>query len=330
MKFEVTENPGAEWDLFVEKHTDMLFYSSVWGEVLKQGLGGRPCYMYLRDADGIACGMAGVSLKYYGIKLYYSSIPYGGYIGDKALFSEFADRFVEKSKFADIVYLSSFSPEMDQAYSSYFKATAEAATRIDLKGRAWSDVASCFEPSVRQSINKGARLGLEVSRCVERESFLIAHRLYLQTMRRNKAIARYSERWFLTLHSVLAGKGRASVYLVRHSGVPVSATVVIESKRVSHLLHSGSSTEHLSLRANDVVVCEIIKDCFNAGKESVDLMLSDSSDTALIRWKEKFGGRTVMLNKYSGINRPLKYSLWSTAKKIYPLLLRSRESLRTW
>lgn len=228
---------------------------------------------------------------------------------------------------ADIVYVSPSLLEVGENYARHFEPTVEAATRIDLKGRVLGDVQSCFEPSVRQSLNKSVRIGLEVSRCEERESFLIAHRLYLQTMRRNRAIVRYPESWFDALHHVLAGKGRAMAYLARHNTIPVSATVVINSEKGYHLLHSGSSTEHLRLRANDVVVCEIIRDGICEGKEYIDFMLSDPLDTELIRWKEKFGGSTVMLNKYRRINRPLKYVLWCSAKRVYPLLQSFRQNV---
>ena len=236
------------------------------------------------------------------------------------------DRFVERTRSADVVYLSPSFHCLGEPCPGHFQATAEAATRIDLKGRSLSDVQSGFEPSVRQSINKGARIGLEVVRCADRESFLVAHQLYLQTMWRNRAIARYSVNWFDALHRVLSSEGLASVYMVRHNGEPVSATVVIESQRGCHLLHSGSSTEHLSLRANDVVVCEIIKKAIAEGREFADFMLSDPLDTALIRWKEKFGGKTFMLKKYSRINRPLKHALWSGAKKVYPFFSSFRKS----
>lgn len=329
MNFEVTEDPGEEWDRFAENQTDVLFYYSVWGEVLKVGLGGRPYYFYQKNADGIVCGMPGVILTYYGIRLFYSSIPYGGFIGERSLFESFMNRVVEETKNADIAYFAPFSADDDEGYGSRFTATAEVATRIDLTGRNLAEMPSCWEASVRQSLNKAVRLGVEVERCDDRESFLTAHRLYLQTMERNGAIARYPEKWFGALHQILAGGGRVCVYMARHNGIPVSATVVVNSKAGYHLLHSGSSTEHLRLRANDVIVCEIIKAGIREGKEYIDLMFSDPSDTKLIRWKEKFGGSTVMLHKFRRINSPFKNVLWDSAKKIYPLLHRFRKNGRT-
>lgn len=320
MTFDFTENPGEEWDRFVEKHTDVLFYYSIWSRVLKEGLGGRPYYSYLRDETGIVCGMPGVILTYYGVSLFYSSIPYGGFIGDRILFQSFMKRFVEWIRNVDIVYITPYSADLEGEYSRDFKSTSEAATRIDLKGLVSQDVPSCFKTSLRQGIKKADRIGLEVTRCDDGDSFVAAHRLYRQAMRRNSAIARYSESWFNAIQHIMAHEQRAFVYVANYGGIPVAASIIVNSKRGYHFLHIGSSTEHLKLNANDVIACRIIEDAIREGKEYIDFMLSDPSDTRLIWWKEKFGGTTIMLNKYRAISSPLKYAAWASAKKLYPVI----------
>lgn len=316
MEFVISEQPGAEWDAFVERHTDLIFYTSLWSEVLKKGLGGQPCYMSLRDGGRILCGMPAAIITLCGIRFLYGSFPYGGYVGASALFDHFMREMFSATAFADILYVSPYSPELDACYAKYFKATAEAATRIDLKGKTPKEIQSGFKSSARFRIKKGARLGLEVLRCNDRESFVAAHGLYLQSMRRNKAIARYSIGWFEALRQVLADQGRVTVYLAKHGEVPVSAMVVINSDKGFHFLHIGSSTEYLHLCANDLVVSEVISDAIRAGKDYVDLMFSNPRDINLVRWKEKFGGRTVLLNKHRHVNSPVKYVLWNSAKGI--------------
>lgn len=322
MNFIVSENPGIEWDKFVSQHTDVLFCSSLWSEVLRQGLGGKPCYMYLKNSDGIVCGMPGVILKYFGIKLYYSNIPYGGYIGRTDLFDDFMERVIVWTKSIDILYVIPCLHDSDCDYTKQFKTTTELMTQIDLKGRNLDEVQSRFSPSVRQSVNKGGRLGVEVQRRNDRECYLIAYRLYLQTMERNRAIVRYAQKWFVALYDILAERGLSFIYLAYYNGNPVSATVVINSESSYHLIHSGSSTGHLWLRANDLVVCEIIKDAIQDRKEVMDLMLANSKDTDLIRWKEKFGGCSSPQYTYRKVNSQMKDALWNRAKQIYPFFQR--------
>lgn len=196
----------------------------------------------------------------------------------------------------------------------------EKATRIDLHGKSLNEIQSAFDPSVRYSINKGHRLELKVHKRCDRESFLKGYQLYLQTMSRNRAIPKYGESWFQALFEIMACQGKAFAFVASQEGLPISTTIVVNSPSGYHLLHSGSSTEHLSLRANDLVASEVIKDAVQQNKEYVDLMLSDPFDKPLIRWKEKFGGKTIILNKFYKVNSPVKHALWNKAKQIYPFI----------
>ena len=42
MDLNVFESPGKEWDEFASRYTDLISYQSVWGQVLKEGLGEQP------------------------------------------------------------------------------------------------------------------------------------------------------------------------------------------------------------------------------------------------------------------------------------------------
>ena len=56
MELKVFETPGKEWDEFASQYTDLIFYQSVWSEVLKKGLGGQPLYFYLKEGERDCCG----------------------------------------------------------------------------------------------------------------------------------------------------------------------------------------------------------------------------------------------------------------------------------
>ena len=59
MELKVFESPGKEWDDFASRHTDLVFYQSIWGEVLRKGLGGQPLYFYLTDGREMVAGLQG-------------------------------------------------------------------------------------------------------------------------------------------------------------------------------------------------------------------------------------------------------------------------------
>jgi len=326
MELLITDMRGQQWDNFVAEQGGLLFDTSDWLTVLEKGLGGDVYHLVFKRDGQIVGGLAGVLLRYCGIRLFYSGLPYGGYLGEQGEF----DRFMKaclSAQLADIFYLTPIVENAESGYREHFAVAPEMMTRIDLRGKNLAEIEKGYDRSVRQSLNKGARLDLAVERCRDRESFDIAYRLYLQTMNRNEGIARYGAEWFSALYEILATDGTASVYLVRHDQVPVSATVVLDSGESVYLLHSGSDAKKLHLRANDLVVCRIVEDALASKKSWVDLMLSDPGDVKLIRWKEKFGGQSVQVNKYRRVNNRAKYLLWNGAKRAYPLLSRLRRSL---
>lgn len=320
MTIEMTDNPVGDWDRFAHGQNDLIFYTSSWSRVLRDGLGGTPCYLSRRQGGEIVAGLPGVTLTFGPLKLYYSSIPYGGYLGDPRLGGEFLAAVPEKLRGVDILYLTPFRSQASPDYRIFPEAANERVTRISLAGKTEGEIVATWEPSVRQSLNKASREGVGVTCRTDEEAFLVAHRLYLQTMARNRAIARYPEQWFRALHRHLAADGGALVYLAEHGGTAVSATVAVVSGSGVHLLHSGSSVDHLFLRSNDLIVCTIIRDAVRSGKEFLDLMQSDPRDGKLVRWKEKFGGFSEDLPKYVLVNSPVKAALWNGAKRLYPFL----------
>jgi hypothetical protein len=316
MEFRILQSPDEEWDHFVTQHSKLPFFGSAWGNVLKEGLGGELFHAALVKERRILCALPGVALNYFGFRLHYSLLPYGGFIGDKSLFPKLMEGLLESGGRFDVSYVFPPSPEMDREYARHFRSQETAVTRLELKRSGWNDTEAAFCPSVKQSLNKAKRLNLKVERGRDEKAFAAAYTLYLQSMKRNHAVARYTDRWFQAIRRHLADSGQAVAYLLRHEDAIISATVVVKSAEAYHLMHSGSDTEHLPLRGNDFIVCEIIKDAVNEGKAGVDFMNSDPSDVELIRWKEKFGGQTIRGNNFQMIHHPLKYALWNGTKKI--------------
>lgn len=53
MELKAFESPGKEWDEFASRYTDLIFYQSIWREVLRRGLGGQPPYFYLKEGGKV-------------------------------------------------------------------------------------------------------------------------------------------------------------------------------------------------------------------------------------------------------------------------------------
>jgi hypothetical protein len=91
MELKVFESPGKEWDEFASSYTDLIFYQSVWSQVLKEGLGGQPLYFYLKEGGAVVAGLPGVLLNFKIFKVLYASIPYGYLIGEKSYYPAFLE-----------------------------------------------------------------------------------------------------------------------------------------------------------------------------------------------------------------------------------------------
>ena len=95
MEIGCFESPGKDWDEFASRYTDLIFYQSIWSELLRKGLGGQPLYFYLKEGGEIVAGLPGVLLTFSFFKILYASIPYGGLIGKKDFFPLFME-LIEK------------------------------------------------------------------------------------------------------------------------------------------------------------------------------------------------------------------------------------------
>jgi hypothetical protein len=118
MELGVFDSPGKEWDEFASRHTDLVFYQSIWSEVLRKGLGGRPLYFYLKEGGEIVAGLPGVLLNFMILKIIYASIPYGNFIGENSHFrlfmelleKEFRRRGIDQVRITESPFSGSYQP----------------------------------------------------------------------------------------------------------------------------------------------------------------------------------------------------------------------------
>ena len=326
MEFEVIENPGKEWDDFAAKFSEMVFFRSVWGRVLAEGLGARPYYCCLKEKGRIVGGAPGIIFKYWNLRLYYSCINYGGYIGEKRYAELFYTELLKLLKAhgtrADIAYIFPALFDSVAPDNVDLKREKTAISYIDIESRPLAEIESAFKRGVRQSLRKAKKLGLEFRLCSDKESMSNAFSLYEEAMKRNRAVVKYPVKWFEAMHHLLIEKGLADLCMVFHNGTAIASVVALYSNDGVHLLNNGSRTKSLHLRASDFMQHEIIKLGIAKQKNYIDFLHSSPDDHNLIRWKEKFGSRTEYRDNFTQVNGRLKYWGWNAAKKVYPLLAR--------
>jgi serine/alanine adding enzyme len=317
MELKVFESPGEAWDEFASRYTDLIFYQSVWSEVLRKGLGGQPLYFYLKEGDEIVAGLPGILLSFKIFKILYASIPYGNLVGNKSYFSplmgllkeEFRKRGIDQVRITESPFFESYQPES-------FKPISAKCTLLDLRGFDKEKIWEGYRSEVRRAIRKAQKHELSVRRAASREEIEIFYHLYLSSMERNRAIAKYPLRWFEALYEILIQEKKADIFFAIKDDEYIAGVVLIYSTTTYHYLHNGSMEAYLESRPNDLIVDYIIQKGAAEGKRTLDFMGSDPNDLSLLRFKEKWGSQSMDVYTYVKDYHPFKCKIWESGKRL--------------
>lgn len=197
MELKVFESPGQEWDEFASRYTDLIFYQSVWSRVLRKGLGGQPLYFYLEEGGKILAGLPTVLLHFKIFKILYGSIPYGNLIGERPCFplfmklleKEFRKRGIDQVRITESPFSQPYQPD------SYKRASSKC-TLLDLRGLDREKIWEGYKKYIRRDIRKAQKSGVTVRCGTSKEGVKIFYELYLASMERNRAAAKYPFQWF--------------------------------------------------------------------------------------------------------------------------------------
>lgn len=165
----------------------------------------------------------------------------------------------------------------------------------------------------RRNIKKAAKEGVEVT--VGTSSDLEAfHQLYVHTAERDGFTPR-PLRYFEVMYDALNAdeSGRIKVWLARHEGDLVAATLTVRVGRHSWYSYGASSTEKREVRGSNAVQWAMMRDALAAGADVYDLrgitetLDADDPHVGLIQFKVGTGGEAV---EYAGewdlpVNRAL-------------------------
>ncbi|WP_036518437.1 lipid II:glycine glycyltransferase FemX [Nocardioides sp. J54] len=165
----------------------------------------------------------------------------------------------------------------------------------------------------RRNIKKAAKSGVEVT-TGGREDLKAFHELYVHTAQRDHFTPR-PLRYFETMYDALRADGdeRFTLWLARHEGDLVAATIAIRVGEHAWYSYGASSTEKREVRGSNAVQWAMISDAIAAGAAVYDLrgitetLDADDPHVGLIQFKVGTGGEAV---EYAGewdlpVNRAL-------------------------
>lgn len=171
--------------------------------------------------------------------------------------------------------------------------------QVPLHGRTEDDLLAGFNQLWRRNIKRSAKAGVTVEQGAGAD-LPAFHELYAETARRD-GFAPRPLLYFQGMWEAMTAESpdRISLYLARHEGDLVAATIMIRVGRHAWYSYGASSTAKREVRGSNAVQWEMMRDALAAGCSVYDLRgiteTLDENDphVGLIRFKLGTGGEAV-------------------------------------
>lgn len=289
MNLIILEEPDKSWDEFVSEHSSLIFHSSLWGRVLKKGYNCELKYLVLEENDNWLLALPGMMVGHRFFKVFYSLIPYGGFIGERNLIPEFINLlndWAKKEKIQRIQIVDTAIKKKEEMPD--FKCMESYRHLLELKDKSIDQIWKNYKDSLKRTIKTALKSNLCFEKIKSREEVDQFYQLYLDSMRRNKTLAKYPSELFYKIYDFLVPEF-SDMLFVKYHNQPVAGIVVIYSQNIAHYFHGGSDTQYLHLRPNDLLFHHAIQIAKEKGKAYFDFLGSDKKFLSLIQFKDKWG-----------------------------------------
>lgn len=289
MNLITLEEPDKSWDEFVSKHSSIVFHTSLWGKVLKEGYSCKLRYLLLEDNGDWLLALPGMLVGNRFFRVFYSLIPYGGFIGRRGHIPEYLGllkKWVNKERIDRIQIVDLEIKKKEELPD--FECMESYRHILRLKEKSLDQIWKDYKPNLKRTIKKALKSDLFFERIKDRKEVDHFYELYLASMKRNKALAKYPIDLFYKIFDLLIPE-LAEIFFVNYRNKPIAGIVVIYSEETAYYFHGGSSTEYLYLRPNDLLFHHAIKIAKEKGKSYFDFLGSEKRLSSLIQFKDKWG-----------------------------------------
>lgn len=289
MNLIVLEELDEKWDQFISAHSNLLFHTSLWHRVIKEGYGCQMRYVVLQDLDRWLCALPGMIMGNRLFRIFYSLVPYGGFIGERKHIPQFVSllrNWVRGEKIQRIQIVDLHIKNKQELPD--FNCVESYRHVLELEGKSADQIWKGYKDSLKRNIKAALRSDLVFEEIRSREQVDQFYHLYLDSMRRNKALIRYPIQLFQKIYDSLVPEF-SDMFFTKYHGRPIAGIVIIYSEETAHYFHGGSATEYLHLKPNDLLFHNAIKIAKEKGKSCFDFMGSSRNMLSLIQFKDKWG-----------------------------------------
>ncbi len=317
IELKVIDIYSSLWTDSISTFTTSTFAGSAWLDIIKNGLHCRDFCIAGFEDENIVCVMPAVVINIGFVNILYSSIPFGGIFGSPGHIQSFLN---ELPYFCRKHHLHKIRIQKDPFDNSYnilnYSKSLSLFPVLSTDYPADFNFTQTLSSSIRANIRRAQKSGVIVKLAENRDDVCSFFDLYLSSMRRNKAVAKYPLQYFLQMYDIMRDKGILRMYIASIKDKAIAGIITVRSNRVSHYLHGGSDAAYSSLRANDLLFFHAITDCIVDDVQFFSFGGTSPHDSELLRFKMKWG---------SEIRNVYTYDL--DVNKLFCNLLKIAESL---
>lgn len=313
IKVERLSFDDAELLEFFERQSLLIFNRSEWSKVLKEGLDSEVVSYCLRKDGRIILALPGVILNFKILKMFYSNVPYGGFVGEMEYFHLFVE-LLEASLRKDGIHYIRIGKNYQTQFPELQGYQREIAYThvLDLSQMTEDILWTNYKKRVRRDVRKAEKSSIMIQEVTNPKEIDTLFNLYLQTMKRNEAYNVWTRQTLYAIYHHLVQKGEGKILLARLKDEIIAGIILLFSPETVYYFFAASGQKFLSLCPNDLLVHHGICLTIRKGKRFFDLMTSQKEDVALMNFKEKWGAQKYPFYFYKKSLNPIRTWVWST------------------
>ncbi len=302
---------------FLLGHSSCFFNRKEWFLVLQEGFKVPMVCYCLEEGGKIHLVLPGMVFNFGIVRMFYSNIPYGGFVGNFELIPASLALF-ENSLKKDGVGLLRISRNFNNPFPDLngYKKQVAFTHLLNVEGMTEEQLWNGYKKRVRRDVRKAEKSGIcleEVSSFNEIDEM---YRLYYQTMRRNIAYTTWTKKSLYSIYENLVRTEKAKMVLAKKDGKIIAGTILLFSEDTVYYFFSASSEEYFQYCPNDLLVHHSICLTIRGGKRYFDLMTSREDDMALMSFKEKWGSQKYPFHIFEKKLSFLGPWIWNHAWKV--------------
>ena len=296
----------ARWDAYVASHPRAtVYHTGAWIRIVCE-IGRYPSLCLVAEHDGHVTGvlpLVAVDSVLTGRRI--STLPFSDVcfaLTDDAenagalLVEARAIRRKRRAAFYEMRGLPALRDGSDAPAEGFAKSGHFFDFVIPLAGDTEAVRKTFSKTAVRQTITKGARLGVTV-RLGGAQDLDAFYDLYLRNRRRH-GIPPQPRRLFAMILDRLTADARSMLYLAEHEGHAVAALIMMRHLGVTYAKYEGVDETRRDLVALYPLIWKTIEDAVLAGNHTYDFGRTAADNPGLCEFKQRWGTNRVDLPYY--------------------------------